>query len=191
MFQETLLIRIWNIRIHCRGRSDPGTGFYYYGGKMKKLYLWSLMLVLLAVPIFAEDYSNDTKLPHYFGIGAGFVTGFGLSYRYWPENLGIQVDLCPVLSLERSLFSIGVSGLYAIKRLPTTSFFIYAGGNYFKEKDGYYESDRFGLGGGFGVEFGRSNLCFDLQCGFQYFNGTNIQNYGLYPSGEIALYYRI
>ncbi len=154
--------------------------------------IMAILIVSSALSAQADGDSASSKntTPHYFGVGAGYVTGFGLSYKYWPNKFGVQFNMLPIMSKKYSLFSIGLTGLYAIRSYSITRFFLYAGGNYYQEKENSYYSEQYRLGGGFGVELGNSNLTIDLRCGFHFVTGK-LDNPGLFPSGECGVYYRI
>jgi hypothetical protein len=163
------------------------------GIPVRKLLLTISFILLTAYTGLAADIpanQEDRKNPYanYFGLDAGFVSGLGLSYRYWPDKIGIQVNLLPILSKNYSLFSIGVSALYSIRRMEWGTFLLYAGGNYFQDKDVPFFKEKSTVGGGFGVEFGGANIVFDIQAGFQIILSNPLE---LWPTVEVGAFYRI
>lgn len=144
---------------------------------------------------------------HAVGIGAGFTTGLGLSYRYMPGSLGIQVNFAPFTNENVTMFSTGITFLYALIPGKKASLYLYQGNHfyYFREtqyfldpahmlytdqKTGYRQLmlDRYVNNGlGFGIELlfaGR--IGFNLMAGYaayENFTGINI-------TGETGLYFK-
>lgn len=141
---------------------------------------------------------------HQLGLHAGTTTGIGVSYRYWPRMLGLQVTLLPY-KYERGwagdqesnpaaifpdpelpegqLVSLGLSGLLRIKQFNKTNMFAYWGNHLLLLEDqSAYCS---GIGIGFYYE---APVCFNLMLGYGAYDITN--SVLLFPAAEIGLYYR-
>ena len=150
-----------------------------------------LVLLLLGCVSFVSAQDKPT-FPHSFGLSAGMVTGYGLTYRYWPGGAGVQVALFPLVQPGYLLVSAGVTGLATIFEAEGSRFFGYYGGNF-----GYSSGEWIGtqytttLGGGVGFEFLLGNhIGFDLQGGLAAsVSGSGAA--GINPSIEGGIYYRL
>ncbi|MFD1550885.1 hypothetical protein DNU06_05215 [Putridiphycobacter roseus] len=150
------------------------------------------------------SFSGKTQLtssPHHFGLHAGFTTGLGLSYRYWPKKIGVQLTAAPQFSKNYFNIYSGLTGLLSIKKNATSEFFTYLGASLNSTKDDYYVYENgtyyqnlkvdnklnIGLGIGFRVTFLK---VFDVnfQGGYGVYDIT--KNIRSRPTGEIGLYYR-
>jgi hypothetical protein len=141
---------------------------------------------------------------HEFGLNAGFTTGLGFSYRYWPGKLGIQATVLPiktesswtdildVQSLYQSynidvsnkkMTSLGMTALLTLDEGQRCRFFSYLGNHYIiKDHD---ESYNFGLGVGLAV---KSPVSFNIMIGYGAYDV--LETTTLLPTIEFGLYYR-
>lgn len=149
-----------------------------------------------AIPTLAQEPAKapapETSIRrHNVGAAAGFISGYGLTYRHWgPSKNGYQVTVIPVARVnEEETFgniSIGGMGLRSIHQTRTTNFFGYYGGHYnftyqnYKNApttnyNGMYYGDYYGddqqvhnlyAGGGVGVELHFWNLNYSLMFGY-------------------------
>jgi hypothetical protein len=166
-----------------------------------------LAIVLCLSCVFAD---GNFVGKHNIGAGAGFVTGYGLSYRQWFERNGIQLTCAPYYnkSVDQKEFvlSIGVTGLYIIKEAKYVNLLAYYGphfwyNQYWNRWNSYFdqttgatisnsttiEKSLF-LGGGPGFDFHFWKISFNLMFGFV-FRTDFENNSGINFSGETALYY--
>jgi hypothetical protein len=151
-----------------------------------------LPVLLLAGCVSLVSAQEKPQFPHSFGLSAGMVTGYGLTYRYWPAGAGVQLALFPLVQPGYLLVSAGVTGLASIFEAEGSRFFAYYGGNF-----GYTSGEWIGneytvtLGGGVGFEFLLGDhIGFDLQGGL----GASLSgsgSMGLNPSIEGGIYYRL
>ncbi len=85
---------------------------------------------------------------HNLGAGAGFVTGYGLSYRQWFEKNGIQLTAAPFYNKtdydERTVISCGVTALRIFKEAKLVNLIGYLGPHYFYNKDKYLHNTYYG-----------------------------------------------
>ncbi len=104
---------------------------------MKKIIIIAIIFILFGSSnIFAQSDTTSTKYKpnsykHSFGIGAGFSSGYGFSYRYFPNQFGVQVNFAPYLSSNTTVMSIGSLGLISLDRTKNSDFYIYCGGHLF------------------------------------------------------------
>lgn len=112
---------------------------------MKKLCLLGLLIIIGATTLSAQEKENITQPKHAVGLAAGFSTGYGLSYRYWPQKLGLQVTMAPFLSNDEYNVSLGVTGLYKLRSAKYYNFFLYYSNHFLFEKNKnywYYDSNQ-------------------------------------------------
>ncbi len=183
---------------------------------MKRIAVYPLYVIaavsFLVVPLRAQEQAD---LPsHSIGAAAGFVSGVGISYRHWFENTyGYQVTLAPYYnresstggqSLQSAFLSLGLNALKVYRVAEVVNFYGYAGVHYLLDYNEHLSfadpgssSDKssttehraiVGLGPGIDIHFWR--LSVDLGIGVAArIEGTG--NFGIQPTGEIALYYAL
>jgi hypothetical protein len=167
-----------------------------------------LIFIFTAAPNLFAD--GDKVGTYNVGAGAGFVTGYGLSYRQWIGSYGFQVNFAPYYDASQSYssttISLGLTGLRMIKEAKYVNLFGYLGAHYFRDyatsTEYYYDyttnmsgqmnytsgEDLLFLGGGPGFDFHFWHLSFNLMFGIAYqtdFSGSA----GVHFTGETALYY--
>jgi hypothetical protein len=171
---------------------------------IKKSYLLKTLFILfLSTPcIFADSNKVGT---YNVGAAAGWVTGYGLSYRQWFNKNGIQLTIAPYYSKDSNQtsysLSFGVTGLRIIKEAKNVNLFVYCGPHFWyyyqKYQPNYYNSLSMNtitrnkllfLGGGPGIDFHFWKLSFNLMVGLAF--TTNFGNStGFQPTGETGIYY--
>ena len=145
---------------------------------------------------------NESKLKHSLGAGAGFTTGYGLSYRYMPKRFGAQVNFAPYKNTDVERYSVGLTFLYTLIETRAANLFIYQGNHFFSNSQNVMIYDKFdpmmvtterqtdsyvNNGAGIGIEFiiGK-RIGFNLMGGYAFYrNFTQIQF-----TGETALYFK-
>lgn len=110
--------------------------------ELKSILAFSLAVVSLPFAAGAQEAKPDrpaaaeTSLKtHNIGLGAGFLTGYGLTYRHWfPTGNGYQLTFIPVARIndDETYFnsSVGAIGLRSFHRTLHSNFFGYYGGHY-------------------------------------------------------------
>lgn len=161
-----------------------------------------VILVVFLFPLFninAQEDPEPTRV-HEFGIHAGFVTGVGLSYRYWPQKLGFQLTALPVKTDEETFISVGVTGLYSFYESRRVRFFGYFGNHllYMRDREysygytyDYYEYNKrteYNMGFGPGFGFG-TRVRFNIMAGYGLYDVFGKLN--IMPTAEIGLYYSL
>lgn len=84
-------------------------------------------VVILEKPISNLKLVNP---PHEFGIASGITTGYGLSYRYWPNKVGFQLTAFPVVSNEDKNLSLGLNSLIKLDSKKWYRLYAFVGGNF-------------------------------------------------------------
>jgi len=146
-----------------------------------------------------EQTKDDKKEIHGIGMAAGFTTGYGVSYRYWPTKFGIQVTGTPIITKYETKISAGVTGLMTIKESFATKLYLYQGAHYMHNKTSYPDylnetkensTHRLNIGVGLGLEVMLSNISFNLMTGYagHDIGGTETS---LLPTIEVGVFYKL
>ncbi|OFX20396.1 MAG: hypothetical protein A2033_13450 [Bacteroidetes bacterium GWA2_31_9] len=179
-----------------------------------------LVIVLIGIyslSIIAQEQSKventeyQKLYKHSLGIGAGFTTGLGVSYRYFPKKIGFQINLAPYYENygKEAFISAGMTFLYNINESKYTAFYAYFGNHIlhtsFQKQRGDYEynpltsqyqynaenytkvRDIINSGIGVGFEFSTTKkVTLNIMGGYAQYNTFE----RLFFTGELALYYR-
>lgn len=176
-----------------------------------------VLLWIFSLTIMAQEQPNPEKLEiqkrykHSFGIGAGFTTGLGVSYRYFPKKLGFQLNLAPYYENygKEAFISAGLTFLYNLAENKYSAVYVYFGNHilhtsFEKTNEEYvynpvtyqYEQvfehytkkrDILNSGVGFGFEFSTTKrVTLNLMGGYAQYNTLE----RLFFTAEMALYYR-
>jgi len=81
--------------------------------------------------VLGQDKVKESSSKHGLGAGAGFTTGYGLSYRYTPNKWGAQVNFAPYKDNETERYSVGLTFLYKLIENTNTSLYAYQGNHYY------------------------------------------------------------
>jgi hypothetical protein len=150
--------------------------------KSKKMKLLCT-ITLLAITILASAQEVEKKHHQQIGAHAGFTTGVGISYRYWPGRLGIQTTFIPVKTDTVTFISFGLTGLCTLSEQKNFKAFLFLG-NHLITRNSKQEYN-IGFGPGFSVG---SAVRFNLMIGYGFFDVTN--SFNMLPTGEIGIYYK-
>ena len=139
-----------------------------------------------------SDTLSKSKFSNSLGAAAGFTTGYGLSYRYWPKKFGVQVTFAPYANDYRSVTSFGVAFLLKAIETENVNFFVYQGNHLLFRKEKYYldgttnSVDSYN-GIGIGIEFIIiKRISFNLMTGF-----AGMENFDhITITGETGLYFK-
>jgi len=180
---------------------------------LKKL----LILLILSCHGFLSFAEDEKQLSHYIGAAAGFSTGAGLSYRYWPGDWGTQAVFTPIWSPNGGTsFILGTGAFRTLHETQYTRLFLFIAGNgnytknvtteyydYSAKPDENYNYPAYptpkvtvseSIGGAVGIGPGLEiylfkNITLNIMFGFRY--GFSSGTYdGLGFTAETALYYR-
>ncbi len=162
-----------------------------------------IVLLLSTLTLSGQEVPDDNE-PLIFGIGAaaGFSTGYGLSFRYWPGKVGFQFTTAPYISKEETMVSLGGTMLFTLKEEHIIRLYLYWGNHFLVDRYSYEysqyppdESREFhwitGVGPGFEFTIAQ-RMSFNLMFGIASYsisrNGENI--WMLNMTAESGLYYR-
>lgn len=167
---------------------------------MKKIIL-IICCSLFLIGLFAQEQDNLIR-KNEFGINAGFCTGTGLSYRYWPGKLGVQLTLLPIKTNDFTWVSTGLTALINFYDSKYFRFFGYIGNHYiihnYERTDSYNyltgqweygrsENSSYNFGFGPGFAFG-TRVRFNLMVGYGFYDV--LDEFNMLPTGELGLYFR-
>jgi len=153
------------------------------------------IFISICLSVFSFSAIAQDNSPHHIGVSSGITTGFGLSYRYWPSKLGLQITTLPTLVKNSGSFtSFGASALYMINDTEKIDLYGYLGNSIFLVVDNYDSELAYKLtynaGLGFGLKFDVfDQLNINIQLGY---GGIDIgSDTGTLFSivGETGLYY--
>jgi len=180
--------------------------------KMKTInsVLIILLLLLSVAHIEAQKDSANEKLPnfkHAIGAGAGFTTGYGLSYRFMPAKFGGQINFAPFQNDQTTRYSIGLTFLYKLIQSTNTNLYLYQGNHFYYNSQLQYiyvepkdpnlpmpeptmervTESFFNNGIGIGIEFIIiKRIALNLMGGYATYRNFSQINF----TGEAALYYK-
>ncbi len=178
--------------------------------KLNSFFFGLIILVVSVLLIKPDAIANPDKnnsgkadeFPVYnksLGFGAGFTTGYGLSFRYTHQKCAAQINFAPYKSDYEDKVSLGITFLYNIYQSRGLNFFIYQGNHYLYEhiKNPYrfpfpmYDLQQTfhkfynGLGIGFEFIFGE-RFSWNIMAG--YASHENFETIAV--TGETAVYFR-
>ena len=170
---------------------------------MKKQLILIQVFILCIVLISYSQNNSDSpaKYKHILGAAAGFTTGYGISYRYWPQKYGVQATFAPYIDQSTTQFSAGLVFLYKLKSFKKSNFFLYQGNHLFYDKytsfhylTGLPDIDQWGrqfhgLGFGFEILF-LQKLSLNLMGGYMTSRYLEDKTWLVNMTGEIGLYYQ-
>ena len=117
---------------------------------MKRGFFALLILSFCLLPVESQENRQDpsageTNLKHGIGMAAGWSTGYGISYRYWPGKVGFQLTATPYFEKDFAQPSLGVAGLLKLTEIEWLRFFLYLGNHYlYRSYENYSQWDEFG-----------------------------------------------
>ncbi len=167
-------------------------------------FLFILALLFSNSRLLAQDSINKKTEKEYkyaIGAGAGFCTGYGLSFRYHPNRFGGQINFGPYTDKETDRYSIGLTLLYTLIESKISNLYLYQGNHYYYNSQTNYiynpgspDPDKkrstesyINNGLGFGIELILAKrIGFHLMAGYAFY--SNFEKVNL--TGETALYYK-
>lgn len=169
------------------------------------LFFAALFFLISVSKVKAQDstgHSPATKYKYSIGAGAGFATGYGLSFRYLPKQFGAQVNFAPYKDSETERYSVGFTLIYMIIESKITNLFLYQANHYYYNSEMIYTynpampaveekvrttDSYFNNGLGFGMEIiVAKRIGFNLMTGYAFYDNFRQLNI----TGEMALYYK-
>lgn len=146
--------------------------------KSMKIFLFFLTFFFL-IHLSAQE----TPFKNRVGINAGFTTGLGFTYGYWPGRFGAQLSVFPAISEDFNLISLAVTPFYTLKEKKYFKSYIFLGNHIVSDT----KITEYNIGIGPGFEFGK-RLVFSLRFGMGFFDVTNTFN--ILPTLETGLFFK-
>jgi hypothetical protein len=171
---------------------------------MKTVITFLFALVFVSTNLSSQDIQlplKTNRYQHAIGIGAGFTTGFGISYKHCPDNFGFMVNFGPYTEDYGKVATIS-AGLTLIKKLNQNEYnniYAYFSNSYLYSKTKNYnynfpgnsytynKDERWNSGLGLGFEFdSRKRIVMNIMLGYAQYNTFE----RLFPTVEAALHFR-
>ena len=153
-----------------------------------------LVIMVAGLCTFGQEATSVFAPKNEFGLQLGATTGFGFSYRHWFNKFGLQTT--GFYGKETDAFgSAGLTFMYSVREAITSRFYLYCANSYFYAKEGQrddyyddelYEINSYNIGIGPGFSFGKV-VRFNLMFGYGLYDV--LDNFYVFPTGEIGLYY--
>jgi hypothetical protein len=169
-----------------------------------KLLFVSILLFASSFTLFGQDRNQldsiaKGKYMNSIGLGAGFTTGFGLSYRYTLRKNGFQVNFFPYFTNygKNATISVGLTFLHKLTSSRKVDLYMYFANDYFYHKsDTLYNNnngnikldrEKWNTGLGLGFEWDtEKKIVIDIMGGYGQFNSFERLSF----TAEVAVYYR-
>jgi hypothetical protein len=157
-----------------------------------KILIFIIFLSFLNMPIIGQTVSdsvnyNSIKSKYALGFGAGFTTGYGMSFKFTPNKFGLQTNFAPLYTHYQTRYSIGVTILYTLFEDERSSFYLYQANNFMYSKMSDYVNTYFNNGFGFGIELVFiEHFGLNLMAGY----GASRNFEQLSITGETGIYYK-
>jgi len=167
------------------------------------LTLFAVLIIQNSEVTGQEEISKEenVRFKNAIGLGAGFTTGYGLSYRYIPKQFGVQINFAPYKSESRNITSLGLTFICNLIEAEKTSLYLYQANHYYYEKYkyksySYYRNSsndkteitkHFNTGLGIGIEFIMlKRISFNIMGGYGAYRDFET----LSLTGETGLYFK-
>ena len=169
---------------------------------MRKSILLPVLVWLVLLPWKGFPEPRDQNdLTRYIGMTGGFTMGYGMTYRYWEGNYGIQAVFAPYWYEEDININAGTAVFKSLYSKEHTRLFLYLAGSYYfsrfideaeDQTDPSVIEERTGTSHDFALGFGPGweiflfeNIALNFMFGYGYRTDS-----GLNLTGEAGLYYR-
>ncbi|MCX6230940.1 MAG: hypothetical protein NTZ33_05300 [Bacteroidetes bacterium] len=132
---------------------------------MKKIF-FLLVFVMLINSSIAQKKIEANNL----GINAGFTTGLGLSYEYWPEKDGFQITFLPWISKENTRFSFAFTYFRNLTIGKSVDLFLFMGNHITniltKDNPGNNPHTIYNFGIGPGLKYNEDQIVWQFMFGY-------------------------
>ncbi len=169
--------------------------------KIVSAFIVGLLFSFTGLNAQLDQAQNESKFKHSLGAGAGFTTGYGLSYRYMPKKFGAQVNFAPYKTSSYERYSLGVTLLYNLIETRAADLYVYQGNHFYSYSQDIYILEPGGVNGitvrdkdsyfnnglGLGIEFIiAKRIGLNLMGGYAYYRNFTEINF----TGEAGLYFK-
>jgi len=158
-----------------------------------KMFLTFLLLLLSTPEMFGQDHdkgSNKTfdlsNSRNYIGLNAGFTTGIGFSYIYFPNRNGFQLTALPLYDKNKMLVSFGTAYLREIQQYNNSRLVFYAS-NHLTNMFSYQKEWVNNTGIGIGLDFQYSGFMYTIKVGYAALD--MLRDFKTRPVAEMGFFY--
>jgi hypothetical protein len=149
---------------------------------MIRKYFLILIMLCLCYPSNAKE-TEAKNYKNYYGVNAGYTSGLGFSYAYWPGKLGVQVSVLPISTDDIYLFSIALTPFYTLSKTKYFKSYLFLGNHLVTNN----EVTEYNIGFGPGIEVG-SRVVYSVRGGIGLFDVTN--TFCILPTFEMGLFFK-
>lgn len=171
-------------------------------------HLLIVTLISLGLQVFSQEL-KESPTKHQIGLQAGFTTGSGISYKYFPKETGLQITASPVFSPSSHNINIGVALLKKFKETNDMMVYGYLANRWKSKKTVEYDYDyysgnsftytrireNYSAGFGIGLELSVANfIALNGQAGYAGHNlisNVSGQDYIFTFTGELGLFFKL
>jgi hypothetical protein len=169
---------------------------------MKNTVVLILGILAFSLNSKAQGAGSEKDFKHGIGFAVGGTIGNGISYRYTPGTLKLQVGFAPFKSDYETRISAGIAIIYTLVEVKNVDFFLYQANRITRTKneDYYYDSFRtnqdkqehkttssnHGIGMGFEAKAG-SRVSFVFMAGYGAFDNFETINI----TGELGCFFKL
>ena len=164
-----------------------------------KYYVFAFFFLLGSCVCGQDTAKTKIEIKHFIGAGAGFTTGYGLSYRLIYDKYGAQLNFGPMSSQNSfTTISSGLTLLYKLAELDESNIYVYWGNHLFYRNEVHFylsnglkyneKSTKWNTGLGIDLELNKEKrLVFNIMFGFGAYDSFITKTL----TGELGLHYRI
>jgi hypothetical protein len=145
-------------------------------------YFLILLTVVFYLPLKAGE-PETIKYKNYIGFNAGYTTGFGFTYAYWPGKLGLQVTFLPLKNENNTFISVALTTYYKLYCERNYKSYLFLGNHLVSNK---YDSE-YNIGFGPGFEVG-TIVVFSFRGGIGLYDVTD--TFSMLPTFDMGIYYK-
>ena len=180
---------------------------------MNKLLIF--LILCCTCSVFSQNVTTDSIIKtlnqpvfkqNEIGIAAGYIIGYGLSYRRWfSEKNALMINAAPYYykksDEEYTSVDVGLTFIHRLTHFYEFNLVMYSGINVYYSSDTHTSYDFYysygpsqtnyvAIGGGPGIIYSMDNISLDLLVGYRFYNEqTDVNNRGLMPSIEVGAHF--
>jgi hypothetical protein len=145
-------------------------------------YFFILFILIFYMPLKAQE-PDAKNYKNYFGFSAGYTTGLGLTYAYWPGKFGAQISFLPISTDNLDLISVAITPFYTLSKSKFIKSYLFMGNHLVTNKT----DTEYNIGFGPGIELG-TRVVYTLRGGIGLFDVTD--TFSMLPTIEMGLYFK-
>jgi hypothetical protein len=147
---------------------------------MKYVILFSIFL--MCIPAKAKE-SENRAFNNYVGLNAGYTSGLGFTFGYWPNKIGAQISILPISTEQEKFFSLAITTFYTLKKGNHIKSYFFLGNHLVSNEI----DTEYNIGFGPGFEVG-SRVVYSLRGGFGFYDITD--TFSMLPTIDMGVYFK-